>query len=106
MSSKKPGREPLYPDSLKISIAREYLTGNLGYKLLARKHKLSVSTIVYFVRWYSRQYPAVTGTVTTSAAASQVPTAKELENQLREANLKIVALEMLMQLPKRSWGSI
>jgi len=56
-STKKQGRAPVYDTSLKITVAREYLTSNLGYGSLAQKYHLpSASTVRHFVKWYSSKY--------------------------------------------------
>lgn len=98
------GRESSFPESLKIAVAREYLTGQLSFSQLAEKHQLpSGDTARYFVTWYkawlSRQ----------EAAAAQVPAepsnvSSELTEQLRYANLRITALEMLIKNAEKELG--
>lgn len=98
-STIKEGRTPIYDPALKIAIAREYLTSNLGYGKLAAKHKLALRTVIHFVTWYRKNYPEPTAQTTiqsTKQPASSV-TNQELEEELKEANLKIAALEMLIE---------
>jgi hypothetical protein len=98
-STIKEGRSPIYETSLKIAIAREYLTGNLGYGKLAIKHNLSTRTVIHFVRWYRKNYSEpITQTVNSLAVQlGAADTNQQLEKKLRDANLKITALEMLIE---------
>jgi transposase-like protein len=107
-SSQKGGREPIYEHSLKVAVAREYLTSQLGYGKLAQKHGLSLATVRFFVRWYKANYPdvespAVTSSVETEAGCS--PTELELlRKQLQQANLKVAAWEMLLENAGKELG--
>ena len=45
-----------YPDELKRKIAKEYLSGDASYRILAEEHGLRNKDVVKeFVRWYKRQ---------------------------------------------------
>ena len=98
-STIKEGRSPIYQTSLKIAIARQYLTGNLGYGKLAAKHNLSTRTVIHFVRWYRKNYPEpIQETISLPAVQlASGDTNQQLEKKLKEANLKITALEILIQ---------
>jgi transposase-like protein len=106
MSKIKPGRDPIYPASLKIAIAREYLTGNLGFTKLAQKHNLKGEYVPrYFVRWYKEHYPGHTGREDPKSYDAVIPESdRALEKQLKEANLRIAGLEMLIQVAQRELG--
>jgi len=57
MNTNKLGRTPIYDNAVKVAIAREYLTGNLGYTALAKKYGLALHTVKGFIRWYRKYYP-------------------------------------------------
>ena len=96
---KKQGTPLIYENSFKIAIAREYLTSNLGRGKLGAKYGLSASTIQYFVKWYKAKYPE--GIVPEETA---VPKPSETDKALKEANLKIAALEMLIENAGKELG--
>lgn len=84
-----------YDPHLKIAIVREYFTTDLGYKALGVKYNIPSTTIVEFIKWYKKKYPD--GVVETSVAASD-------QKPLNEDNLKIVALEMLIENASKELG--
>jgi transposase-like protein len=104
MSIKKKGRDPIYPDSLKVAIAREYFTSNLGAMRLAQKHNLSTDTVNHFIKWYKKHYPQGEVVVESAAQPGQDRGAADLAKQLKEANLKIAALEMLIATAQKELG--
>lgn len=92
----KAGRSLIYPTALKIAVSREYLTTNLGYGKLALKHNLNnADTVRYMVRWYRENYPDVLAPPHIEVAEQAVP-ASVTDKELKEANLKIMALELLI----------
>jgi transposase-like protein len=97
------GAVPVYEESFKIAVAREYITGKFSYGQLARKYQLDkADTVRYFVRWYKEQqekWPDNQGTVVLQDA-----TKTQLEQQLAWANLRITALEMLIQNANKELG--
>lgn len=107
-SSGKGGREPIYSNSLKVAIAREYLSSRLGYGKLAQKHGLSLTTVRFFVKWYKANYPDVGAPAVTSSVATEAccpPTELEvLRKQLQQANLKVAAWEMLLENAGKELG--
>ena len=106
-STIKEGRSPIYETSLKIAIAREYLTGNLGYGKLAVKHNLALRTVIHFVRWYKKNYPEPIKETASSPEEQllSVDTNQQLEKKLKDANLKITALEILIQKAGKELGA-
>ena len=96
---KKQGYGGIYSKSFKIAIAREYLTSDLGRGSLGAKHGLSASTVQYFVKWYHAKYPD--GIVPDQKG---VPKQTDADNALKEANLKIAALEMLIENAGKELG--
>lgn len=96
------GREPLYEPDFKITVAREYLTANLGYKKLAQKYKLPVTTVRGFVTWYREKYPDELNLSLTKETKS--PPSTFTEEDLKQAHLKITALEMLIEQASKELG--
>ncbi len=106
MNTNKQGNPPIYDNSLKAAVAREYLTTNLGYGALAKKYGLPGRDVAkWFVRWYKRQD---TGPVPISQDkpinTAVHETEKQLSEELKEAHLKIAALEMLIQNAQKELG--
>ena len=95
---KKPSKRKYsgkYDPQLKIAIAREYLTSDLGYNGLGIKYNIPPTSIQGFIIWYKKKYPD--GVVDPPAAA--------LDNTpLDEANLKITALQMLIENASKELG--
>jgi hypothetical protein len=107
MNTNKQGRAPLYSESLKIAVSREYLTGNLGYGALAVKHDLpGADTVRHFVKWYKRQYPdhGLPVALVTVIEPVKTDNDRQLEKQLKEAHLKIAGLEMLIATAQKELG--
>ena len=117
MKKQSAGREPLYEESDKIAIAREYLTGNLGYSELGKKYGLGKATIRHFVKWYEQNYGGIEASRLTPEEAGAVPAGpdadkpaattareKEKDKALEEAQLKIMALEMLIANASKEVG--
>ena len=100
MDKKHKGQPAFYPSDLKIAIAREYLNSQLGYGALGIKHGFSKATIAHFVTWYRGHYPEVI----PLNEAPDTPVDKTTVKQLAAANLKIAALEMLIQNAGKELG--
>jgi transposase len=106
----KPGSQSTYDESLKIAVARAYLTGNLSYNQIARKYKLRDGDVVrYFVKWYQKHYQLELSQTNTSPPASNEQHAdsqqqRELEKELSDARLKIAALEIMIQIAEQDLG--
>jgi hypothetical protein len=99
---KQQGREPTYEPGLRIAVAREYLTTNLGYKKLALKYTLPVTTVRGFVNWYREKYPDELNLSATKETKS--PPSTFTEEDLKQAHLKITALEMLIEQASKELG--
>lgn len=85
-----------YDSKLKIIIAREYLSTDQGYKSLSAKYNIPPTSIADIVSWYKKRYP--TGEKDESviqATESTIPS---------EADLKITALEMLIENAGKELG--
>ncbi len=107
MDNNKRGRDPVYPESLKIAVAREYLTGNDGYGKLARKYELRDARVVRgFVDWHRRRYPDPEnpGSQVQVDPAPRGINEREWQRQLQEANLKIAGLQMLIEVAQKELG--
>ena len=99
---KQKGRLDVYNPSFKIAIAREYLTTSLGFTKLAKKYNLpSEATPRYFLKWYTNKYPD--GIVELPAEDKSSEVSKEYHD-LKEANLKVTALEMLIENASKELG--
>ena len=107
-SDNKGGREPIYDNSFKVAVAREYLTSKLGYGKLAKKHGLSLITVRHFVKWYKAHYPDIQHppqtTVQESVTSAPGSEMEELRKQLQQANLKVAAWEMLVDNARQELG--
>lgn len=95
-------RPPVYEESFKTAVAKEYIEGSLSFNQLARKYNLpSGDTARYFVRWYKQW-------LEQQAFRSLEPVtdgkSTEVEQQLQQANLRITALEMLIQNAEKEFG--
>lgn len=95
----KQGREPIYDPALKIAVAREYLTSSLGYGRLAKKYGLKISTVSFFVRWYKENYEHL-----KAKDEAEKPPKPQQQGQLHDANLKITALELLIENASKELG--
>lgn len=101
-SSGKGGRDPIYANSLKVAVAREYLTSKLGYGKLAQKHGLSLTTVRFFVKWYKANYPDVEpGAPEADSGSTEL---ELLRKQLQQATLKVAAWEMLLENAGKELG--
>jgi hypothetical protein len=100
----KQGRAPIYESSLKIAVAREYLTSNLGYGKLAQKYGLNGASVVReFVKWYKKRYPDGHEQPPQQALESKGRD-KQGDKALQQANLKIEALETLIEIAQKELG--
>ena len=107
MNTKKQGRKPIYDNSFKIALAREYLTSDLGYGALASKYGLpSPVTVRHFVNWYKKKYSdSIEDTLQPNKeVTSPMEDPKQLLVELKEANLKIAGLEMLIEIAQKELG--
>lgn len=107
---RKPGAPSIYADSLKITIAREYLSGEQSYGQLAEKYALNNAGVARaMVRWYEKHYgldklgigqkDSIESEPRPVAGSSLVPkdiADKDKDKQLKEALLKVEALELLI----------
>lgn len=103
----KQGRSPIYESSLKIAVAREYLTSNLGYGRLAQKYGLTGPSVVReFVKWYKNKYPqgGEQQQLQEALELRDVRDNKQGDKALKEANLKIEALETLIEIAQKELG--
>ena len=89
----------IYENSFKIAVAREYLTSDLGAGTLGAKYGLPKDTVKYFVKWYKAKYPQ--GIVSEETGT---PQQSDTDKALKEANLKIAALEMLIENAGKELG--
>ena len=109
----KGGGRSLYDEKLKIAVARDYITGNLSHQQVAEKYNIAGGrqTVRGFVRWYQKHFHLQLSqannsppTVAVSNHQEQVKTVKELEKQLSDANLKIAALEIMIEITEKDLG--
>lgn len=110
----KGGGKSVYDESLKIAVARDYLTGNLSHAQLAEKYNIAGGrdAVRWFVKWYQANYQLELGITSNSPPVphskisdnKQSKSIKELEKQLSEANLKIAALEIMIQVAEEDLG--
>ena len=100
---KSKGRVPLFEDSFKIAIAREYISGNYSASQVAKKYNLNADNVFYFVKWYNRHHPDpdLAESLPTELTPSSIC---KVEQELAMAKLKITALEMLIRNAERELG--
>lgn len=110
MKGKSPGPPPIYAESLKITIAREYLTGDQSFNQLAKKYGLNNKDIVKgMVVWYKRHYnidqlPTVKQASVSLSAPAEDSSSTDKDKQLQEALLKVEALELLIANAQKELG--
>lgn len=100
----KAGSQPVtYDESFKIAVAREYLEGKLSQAQLGRKHGLNSGEVVrYFVNWYKKHLVADQPNIVQSDDQLLPDTPEHrLQEELRLANLKITALEMMINIAEK-----
>ena len=109
MQKKKGGRKSTYDESLKIAVARDYLTGNLSHRQIAEKYNIAggFETVRGFVKWYQKHFHFQLSEANNSPPCTeqeQSKTVKELEKELSDAHLKIAALEMMIKIAEKDLG--
>jgi transposase-like protein len=112
MNTSKSGRPTIFDNALKVAVAREYLTSDLGSGALARKYNLpSADTVHWFVRWYKRKYPGSEDPALVNSKDSEGQSGSggshadpEIVSKLDQANLKIAGLEMLIEIAQKELG--
>jgi transposase-like protein len=98
------GRTPSFEPSFKIAVARGYLEGHLSFSQLAKKHDLpKADTARYFVRWY-RKWLLKQGQPDPYNALPPCNDSYSLEVELKQANMRITALEMLIENAGKELG--
>jgi transposase-like protein len=103
----KIGRIPIYDQSFKIAVVREYLAGEYSLVQVGQKHNLPKNTVHHFIQWYKKYYPEPTlPEVVQESGPETKPerTRAELEKELAYANLKITAFEILISNAEREMG--
>ena len=109
----KPGGKAIYDESLKIAVARAYITGNLSFSQVAEKFKIAGGREVVggFVKWYRKHYQEELLSTNTSPPnlnkdnnTEQQKRVKELEKELSHANLKIAALEIMIEIAEKEFS--
>ena len=105
---KKVKRQNRYPNELKRKVAQEYLSGRFSYAVAAEEYGLANRSVVReFVKWY-RRTTELSRTIEVETMAKSKSTnpaevdlqkrIKELEAQLRMTNLKVEALETMIDI--------
>lgn len=103
-----------YPEELKRKIAKEYLAGKASAGYLAEEHGLKNKGVVKeFVKWYRRKdelYVQNQDTMPDKKASTDVssePSAqeqlKQLKRQLELSQLKVEALETMIDLAEKEF---
>ena len=104
MTKKKAGGPQVYDSALKIAVAREYLTSHLGYSKVGKKYGISADTVKYIVKWYRKNSLTLEASAQPAEDSHTDLSPLELARQLKEANLKITALEMLYENASKEAG--
>lgn len=106
-TKRKSGSQPVYSESFKILVSREYLEGKLSYSQLSEKYNLpSADTPRYFLRWYQKWESRLDLEVPRDVSSPDLSgkNEQELKDELFEANLKITALELLIKKAEEFYG--
>jgi len=114
MKKKAMGRRPVYEESLKITVAREFLTGDLSLTELAQKYNLrNKGAANSMVVWYRRTYGEEEQKGLVRSAKPDIDTPfqkvnpdsdKTKDRELEDALLKVEALELLLANAKKELG--
>lgn len=102
----KGGRPPVHESSLKVAVARDYLTSNLSRSQLALKYNVTADQVDKFLAWYRKRYPQQMTEVVVNNEPLPIPCSDgaDLHKELKEANLKIEALEMMIEIARTELG--
>ena len=104
----KAGRTSIYDDALKIAAARDYLISSLSLRQIAEKYKLRDGDVVrWFVKWYKTHHGSELSVLNSSLpppGSGQPLEVKDIEKQLANANLKIAALEIMIEIAEKDLG--
>ncbi|MDB5020865.1 MAG: hypothetical protein JWQ28_1992 [Pedobacter sp.] len=103
----KIGHIPIYDQSFKIAVVREYLSGEYSLAQVGAKHNLSKDTVHHFMQWYKKHFPEPAfpnGSKELPSETKPQRTVAELEKELAYANLKITAFEILISNAEREMG--
>lgn len=92
-----------YDPQLKLAIARDYFTSHLGYGSLAKKYDVPQGTVPSIVKWYRKKYGDGTESSLGTGATEEPPPVVS-SKELKEASLKITALEMLIENAGKELG--
>ena len=101
------GRIPIYDQSFKIAIVREFIAGQYSQTQVAKKHNISEGTMRHFLKWYKKHFPEPSMPDSMEDLQPPAPSGRsqsELEKELAYAQLKITALEMLISNAEREMG--
>jgi len=96
---KKRKRQSKYDAQLKIAIAQEYLSTDLGISAVGKKYNIAQSTIRDFVTWYQNKY---NGELVTSSDQQDEVVKKDHPHS--ESDLKVIALQMLIENASKELG--
>ncbi len=97
-SPKKRKRTSKYDPKLRIAIAQEYLSTDMGYGSLAKKYGIAPSTIKDFITWYRQKY--TTGIEVPSSDHFEVSSSGEQT----DSDLKVIALQLLIENASKELG--
>lgn len=114
MKKKAMGRRPVYEENLKITVARDYLTGDLSLTEIAQKYNLpNKGAANSMVVWYRLNYGDEGQKGMSSKPKPDIDTAspkvnpgsdKAKNRELEDALLKVEALELLLANAKKELG--
>lgn len=98
-----------YPEELKRKIAKSYLSGEASYAVLAEENGLKNKDVVKeFVKWYRKKLAQASENPSIMPTDKKIPSnedasaleakIKQLEKQLTLSNLKVEALETMIDI--------
>lgn len=101
-----------YPNELKRKIAIDYLSGGYSHQILAEKNGLKNKGVVKeFVKWYKKQLLNLETSIDimpeedekTKEETPEGKQLRELEEQLRLAQLKVEGLETMIDIAEEQF---
>jgi len=94
-----------YSESFKMAIVKEYESGNLNKDQIKAKYGIGgKSAILDWCRKYGKLHYPLTGNKGRPMKDPQKQRIKDLEKQLEEARLKVLAYEKLISIAEREEG--
>ena len=102
----KGGRPSAHDTGFKVALSREYLTGTLSLRELDLKYHLQPGETGHIVQWYRKRYADTTTDHSSDSTQQPQEAVNQLQllQELKDANLKIEALEIMIEIARKELG--